>query len=195
MTDNTELKRLAEACGNLNWRAIQENWCEWAIRDDHAYIATMRTKSAKHPGPCSEREAKAKFLCAMTPATVLALIDENEQLSKTADCWDRLNVQNKALSDSFRAERDQLKAENDALRKDADKWQIVERAMTQLQSDEQVAAIWSACSRILISVASGLNSGRSVVTEEGVTNGGVEIGDWRVTVERIDAAMGKGEQS
>lgn len=32
---------------------------------------------------------------------------ENEQLAKTADCWDRLNVQNKALSDSFRAERDQ----------------------------------------------------------------------------------------
>lgn len=46
---------------------------------------------------------------------VLALIDENEQLSKTADCWDRLNVQNKALSDSFRAERDQLKAEIEEL--------------------------------------------------------------------------------
>lgn len=28
-------------------------------------------------------------------------------MAKTADCWDRLNVQNKALSDSFRAERDQ----------------------------------------------------------------------------------------
>ena len=89
----------------------------------------------------------------------------------------------------------ELKAENEALRDDANKWQIVERAMTQLQSDEQGAAIWSACSRILISVASELNSGRSVVTEEGVTNGGVEIGDWRVTVERIDAALGKGGQS
>ena len=88
-----------------------------------------------------------------------------------------------------------LKAECEVLRKDADKWQSVQRAMTQLQSDEQGAAIWSACSRILISVASGLNSSRSVVTEEGVTNGGVEIGDWRVTVERIDAAMSKGEQS
>lgn len=89
----------------------------------------------------------------------------------------------------------ELKAENEALRDDANKWQIVERAMTQLQSDEQGAAIWSACSRILISVASELNSGRSVVTEEGVTNGGVEIGDWRVTVERIDAALGKGGHS
>lgn len=41
------------------------------------------------------------------PSVLLALIAENEQLAKTADCWDRLNVQNKALSDSFRAERDQ----------------------------------------------------------------------------------------
>lgn len=87
-----------------------------------------------------------------------------------------------------------LIAENEALRKDADKWQIVERAMTQLQSDEQDAAIWSACSRILISVANELNSSRSVVTEEGVTSDGVEIGDWRVTVERIDAALSKGER-
>lgn len=46
----------------------------------------------------------------LAPDVILALIDENEQLAKTADCWDRLNVQNKALSDSFRAERDQLKA-------------------------------------------------------------------------------------
>lgn len=41
---------------------------------------------------------------------------ENEQLAKTADCWDRLNIQNKALSDSFRAERDQLMAENERLK-------------------------------------------------------------------------------
>lgn len=110
MTDYTELKRLAEACGDLNWRTIQENWCEWAIRDDHGYIAVMRTKSAKHPGPCSDREAKAKFLCAMTPAAVLALLAENKQFregpamrairSLRSDCADLM------------AERDQLKAEN-----------------------------------------------------------------------------------
>ena len=41
---------------------------------------------------------------------------ENEQLAKTASCWDRLNIQNKALSDSFRAERDQLMAENEVAR-------------------------------------------------------------------------------
>jgi hypothetical protein len=88
----------------------------------------------------------------------------------------------------------ELRAEVEALRNDADKWKSVQRAGDQLLADEGRAAIWSACSRVLISVASELNSGRSVVTEEGVTIGGVEIGDWRVTVERIDTA-GQGEQS
>ncbi|AYG07740.1 hypothetical protein D7M10_11845 [Pseudomonas fluorescens] len=78
--------------------------------------------------------------------------------------------------------------EAEGLRKEADKWKIVQRAGDQLLADEGRAAIWSACSRILISVASELNSGRSVVTEEGVTSSGVEIGDWRVTVERINGA-------
>lgn len=97
MSDHSELKRLAEACGNLNWRAIQENWTELAIRDDHGYIATMRTKSGKHAGPCSDREAKAKFLCSVTPATVLALIAEVEALREEV-----------RLSDLIIAERDRL---------------------------------------------------------------------------------------
>jgi len=80
MSDHSELKKLAEACGDLNWRAIQENWTELAIRDDHGYIATMRTKSGKHEGPCPDREAKAKFLCVVTPAAVLAMIAEVERL-------------------------------------------------------------------------------------------------------------------
>lgn len=111
--------------------------------------------------------------------------------------YSELKAENAGLRTGYQAyERvnAELKAETEGLRKDADKWQIVERAMTQLQSDEHGAAIWSACSRILISVASELNSVRSVVTEEGVTNGGVEIGDWRVTVERIDTAMAQGDQ-
>ncbi|MGY2158545.1 hypothetical protein [Pseudomonas tolaasii] len=116
------------------------------------------------------------------------LLGHNDHLVELLEARGRLML-------AVEIERDQLKAENEALRKDADKWQIVERAMTQLQSDEQGAAIWSACSRILISVAGKLNSAHSTVTEEGVTFEGEEVGDWRVTVERIAAAMGKGEQS
>ena len=80
MADYSELKRLAEDCGNLNWRFQQENWTEYAIRDDHGYIATMRVGSSKQAGPDPDREAKAKFLGAMTPGAVLALIAENERL-------------------------------------------------------------------------------------------------------------------
>ena len=132
MTDYTELKQLAEACGDLNWRAIQENWCEWAIRDNHAYIAIMRTKSARHPGPCPDREAKAKFVCAMTPSVVLALIAESERLSREEknDAIAYKSVIEK--QDELRAERDQLKAENEALRKDADLYQQVQIAAGSL---------------------------------------------------------------
>ena len=80
MADYSELKRLAEDCGNLNWRFQQENWTEYASRDDHGYIATMRVGSSKQAGPDPDREAKAKFLGAMTPGAVLALIAENERM-------------------------------------------------------------------------------------------------------------------
>lgn len=81
MADYSELKQLAEGCGNLNWRFQQENWTEYAIRDDHGYIATMRVGSPRQAGPDPDREAKARFLGAMTPGAVLALIAENERLS------------------------------------------------------------------------------------------------------------------
>jgi hypothetical protein len=135
MTDYTELKRLAEACGDLNWRAIQENWCEWAIRDDHAYIATMRTKSAKHPGPCQEREAKAKFLCAVTPTIVLALLDNLDEAR---------NGMKYACGIRLKKEIDRLRAENEELRAQIGRAQIVELAnfdwdaeMTALRKDAE----------------------------------------------------------
>ncbi len=87
----------------------------------------------------------------------------------------------------YRDEVKALKAENESLRKDADKWKIVENAMERLQADEQDASIWSVCSRILISTAHKINAATSTVTEQGVTSDGVEIGDWRVTVERISS--------
>lgn len=116
MSDHSELKKLAEACGDLNWRAIQENWTELAIRDDHGYIATMRTKSGKHAGPCPDRESKAKFLCAVTPVAVLALIAEVEGL-RAQHGRDSAELRSLCQArDDARKERDQLKAEIEALR-------------------------------------------------------------------------------
>lgn len=69
----------------------------------------------------AQQRAHGQMVCSAKD--VLDLFAENEQLAKTADCWDRLNIQNKALSDSFRAERDQLKAENEALRDDIEQSQ------------------------------------------------------------------------
>lgn len=80
VADHSELRRLAEACGTLNWRFQQGNWTEYAIRDDHGYIATMRVGSPKQAGPDPDREAKAKFLGAVTPGAVLALIADNERM-------------------------------------------------------------------------------------------------------------------
>lgn len=109
MADHSELKRLSEACGNLNWRFQQENWTEYAIRDDHGYIATMRVGSPKQAGPDPDREAKAKFLGALTPAAVLALIAENKRLESEA-------VYSAAGFDAAREEIARLKAENAGLK-------------------------------------------------------------------------------
>ncbi|WP_122408963.1 hypothetical protein [Pseudomonas viridiflava] len=106
--DIEKLEALATACGDLNWRAIQENWCEWAIRDDHAYIAIMRTKSAKQAGPCSDREAKAKFLCAVTPAAVLELIADSKQQAQKFKDWQASHHANYVAAAD---ERDDLRAE------------------------------------------------------------------------------------
>lgn len=82
MTSRSEIKRMALACGNLNWRFQQENWTEFAIRDDHGYIATMRVGSPKQPGPDTDREAKARFVGEMTPSAVLELISEFDALAE-----------------------------------------------------------------------------------------------------------------
>jgi len=141
--DIEKLEELAKACGNLNWRAIQENWCEWAIRDDHAYIAIMRTKSAKQAGPCSDREAKAKFLCAVTPSVVLELIADSKQEAEQFKEWQARHHANYVAvadeRDDLRAElaglktgyeayervNAELRAENEVLRKDAERYRLL----------------------------------------------------------------------
>ena len=49
--------------------------------------------------------------------------------------------------------------------------------------------IWTACTLLLIGSAHKMNSAKSVVDQEGVTVAGEQLGNWRVTVERIVAAL------
>ena len=97
MSDYSELKRVAEAATPGPW--YQHGGIMQVLSHDCETVC----ETFEDDGECPD----AQFIAAANPAAVLALIAENEQLAKTADCWDRLNVQNKALSDSFRAERDQ----------------------------------------------------------------------------------------
>ena len=107
MTDNAELKRLAEAAN--------------AVTGDASVDITITSERGPNQ---AEIDAVTAFVGAATPSAVLALIAENERLS--ADCSSmrgslKANAVSikKLIKDGGRAarERDQLKAENEALRK------------------------------------------------------------------------------
>ncbi|GEM_PF-1994037 len=88
---------------------------------------------------------------------------------------------------------DTLLAERDALAEKARRFGFVEKAMEALACDEREGGIVTAASLILISSAHRMNAKRGVIDQEGVTLDDGQIGDWRVTIERIDAAL-QGEQ-
>lgn len=128
----------------------------------------------------STRDATVKVL----DEQVDQLKAENERLAKTADCWDRLNVQNKALSDSFRAERDQLKAEVAGLRTGYEAYEQVNaelkaevEELRKLGPSKEI--IWCACGD-----GYPVNSYGAGFMD---ANGGV--------CANCDAALGQGEQS
>lgn len=177
MTDYSELKHLAGACGSHNWRFLSEKLTEYGIRDDHGYIAFLPVGHPAKYGACPAREAKARFLGAMTPATVLALIadaDQSEQDYKdvvgTIELRDieisRLKTENAGLKTGYEAYEQVvqgLKAEVEALRKSAPSKEV----------------IWCACGD-----GHAANSYGAGFMD---ANDGV--------CANCDAAMGKGEQS
>lgn len=109
MSDHSELKKAAEACGDLNWRFLTEKLTEYGIRDDHGYIAFLPVGHPAKYGPCPEREAKARFLGAMTPAVVLTMISdlERNQRMLLAACVDIGAIGN-ALKADMNADGDDL---------------------------------------------------------------------------------------
>ena len=141
MTDNTDLKRLAQRVIDIEaldgGEPIGEAWGEFeaaatpaavlaliaeneALKGPHDWLAEDLIKELVDNAQAIQENADDgeddPFVIVLLAsasrirrqeANIDKLRAENERLAKTADCWDRLNVQNKALSDSFRAERDQ----------------------------------------------------------------------------------------
>lgn len=68
-----------------------------------------------------------EFIAAASPATVLALLEEIERLTKFEDWFVRLDQVEQSLAASFKAERDQLKAENEDYKSGQERYeQIIE---------------------------------------------------------------------
>lgn len=109
MTDYSEIKSLAEACGDLNWRFLTEKLTEYGIRDDHGYIAFLPVGHPAKYGTCPDREVKARFLGAVTPTKVLALIadlERNQRMLLAAAC--DIGAIGKALKADMHADGDEL---------------------------------------------------------------------------------------
>ena len=119
-------------------------------------------------------------------ANIDKLRAENGLLAKTADCWDRLNIQNKALSDSFRAERDQLRAEVAGLKTG---YEAYERVNAELKAEVEA-------------LRKALTSSREFLVRDAkvrrMTDGAGHISPMfplrKMVMEQIDAALGQGEQ-
>lgn len=103
MTDYTDLKNAAERL-----LAVKASDCSSA--DEHMTWLTL---------------CNMAFREQASAAVVLELIAENKRLAYMADCWDRLNVINKAIGDTFLAERDKSVEECDALRLDATRYRYM----------------------------------------------------------------------
>lgn len=119
MTDNTELKRLAEAAPEGPWFGP-----EYAPGTSYVFDVDLGTL-LEYQSIDSEKDACLRYVAAANPAMVLALIAENERLQSAARTLDRLCYTDNGgelwkpplgQKPDFSL-MDQLKAENEALRK------------------------------------------------------------------------------
>lgn len=115
MTDNTELKRLAEAAPEGPWFGP-----EYAPGTSYVFDVDLGTL-LHYESIDTEQDACLRYVAAANPAVVLALITENENLV----AWREGLLKERA---AHIRQRDQLKAENEALRKDAERYRRMRSA-------------------------------------------------------------------
>lgn len=76
----------------------------------------------------------------------------------------------------------ELEKEVERLRKFKARIEAVDRS---LRSEGPGPTMISGCAGVMISLAAENGSTKSIFTQEGVTYGDIELGDWRVTIEKI----------
>ncbi len=195
MTDNTELKRLAEAATPGPW--YQHGGIMQVLSHDCETVC----ETFEDDGECPD----AQFIAAANPAAVLALIAENERLqqreqdlSASVKYWFNAcggkqfeagvkhadEAASKYIDEHWRRQRDQLRAENAGLRTG---YEAYERVNAELKAEVEglrklgpsKEIIWCACGD-----GYPVNSHGAGFMD---ANNGV--------CANCDAAMGQGEQS
>jgi hypothetical protein len=115
------LKAIAEACQQHQPLRFMRSHGVLYIRNDNGIVFDVH-QNRSFPEFMAQNKDYADLVLAANPATVLALIAENERLN--TECKQLILLEchggNAQAAVNLLAERDQLKAENEALRKRVD---------------------------------------------------------------------------
>ncbi|WP_434695362.1 hypothetical protein J3P89_19375 [Pseudomonas sp. Z1-14] len=146
MNDSRDLKAIAEACQQHQPLRFMRSHGALYIRNDNGIVFDVH-QNRSFPEFMAQNKDYADLVLAAKPATILALIAENERVKARLcicrDCGGQgevysghdsyqgynqppepdMDVCGTCGYEALAVERDQLKAENDALRKDADRLQ------------------------------------------------------------------------
>lgn len=121
MNDFRDLKAIAQACQKHQPLRFMRSHGALYIRNDNGIVFDVH-QNRSFPEFMAQNKDYADLVLAANPATVLALIAENERLRADLDGeMDQardFNIEHAELQ----SERDHLKAENEALRKDAERY-------------------------------------------------------------------------
>lgn len=133
MTDRTELKRLAEACPQVDPLRLVEYHGAWYLRNTAGIVLDVH-RNRCFPEFMAQNEAYARLVEAASPTAILALLAENEQLKHdvaagSAREWDLRSQVRSAKESRARVVQSNKAAreERDQLKHDHDKWESLYR--------------------------------------------------------------------